>query len=105
MNEEILKRLAHARAQAGLSQGQAARLTGVEFMLLRGVEDGIIPLSESLFHDMCKVYDISSEWALTGENPNFDRQAWLDQARKQGMGMDDAQRTADLLESLRQEGK
>jgi transcriptional regulator with XRE-family HTH domain len=102
---ELLKRLAHAREQAGLSQSQAARLSGAEVVYIKGVESGDFPLSEQVFHDLCKLYDVSPEWVKTGENPNFDRQAWLDQMRAKGMDFDDANRTADLLESLRQEGE
>jgi transcriptional regulator with XRE-family HTH domain len=78
-DEQFFKRLTRAREQAGLSQSQAARLAGVE-------------------KDTMK-------WAMTGENPHFDRQAALDRFRAKGVSFDDATRLADLLESLRREGE
>jgi transcriptional regulator with XRE-family HTH domain len=102
---ELLKRLTHAREQAGLSQSQVARMFGTDKADINDIETGVRPLSDAMFTNMCSAYDVSPQWVLSGKNPNFDRQAWLDQMRAKGMDFDDANRTADLLESLRREGE
>lgn len=105
MNDQILKRLAHAREQAGLSQSQVARMFGTDKADINDIETGIHPLSDAMFANMCSAYDVSPQWVLSGKNPNFDRQAVLDKARASGASFDDANRLADLLESLRREGE
>jgi transcriptional regulator with XRE-family HTH domain len=103
--DDIYKRLAHAREQAGLSQSQAARLAGTHKGIINSIEKGCHQPSEELFVDLCRVYDVSQEWVQTGQRTGFDRQAILDKARQSGASFEDANKIVDLLESLRQEGE
>lgn len=71
--EGICKRLAMARKEAGLSQGQAARLLGWETgAAVSHIETGNRRLTMSVFLHMCAAYGVSTTWALTGINPFFD---------------------------------
>lgn len=106
---EILKRLVRAREQAGLSQGQAAKLLGFAGApSISHYESGQREeLTVKLLLDMCRVYDVDVTWVLTGVNPNFtdqQRQAVIDAYTKNvNAAIEDLHTTLELLESLRQE--
>lgn len=95
---EIKARLVLARKRAGLSQGQAAKLVGMNAAssLSQHENDRSTPTLE-LFLKLCKVYGISPVWALTGVNPDFDA---TDILRAAGSLNQDASYLVDLLSSL-----
>lgn len=103
----ILKRLTRAREQAGLSQSQAAKLIGMSSgSAISHYESGARELSVVTLLELCKVYDVSEAWVLTGINPNFtdeQRQAVIDAyAKNINIAIEDLHTTLELLESLRQ---
>lgn len=105
---EILKRLVRAREQAGLSQGQAAKLLGFASpSTVSHYESGERDLTVKTLLDMCRIYDVDVTWVLTGINPNFtdqQRQEIIDAYTKNvNVAIEDLHSTLGLLESLRQE--
>lgn len=104
----ILKRLARAREQAGLSQSQAAKLIDMASgSAISHYESGARELSVVTLLELCRIYDVSPAWALTGVNPSFteeQRQAVIDAYTKNvNIAIEDLHTTLELLESLRQE--
>lgn len=104
----ILKRLTRAREQAGLLQSQAAKLIGMASgSAISRYESGARELSVVTLLELCRVYDVSPAWVLTGVNPNFTdehRQAVIDAyAKNVNIAIEDLHTTLELLESLRQE--
>ncbi len=104
----ILKRLVRARVQAGLSQSQAAKLIGLSAgSTISHYESGARELSVMTLLELCKIYDVSVVWVMTGGNPHFtdeQRQQVIDHWQKNvNLAVNDLHKTLDLLESLRQE--
>lgn len=99
---EIKARLVLARKRAGLSQGQAAKLVGMNAAssLSQHENDRSIPTLE-LFLRLCKVYGVSPVWALTGINPDFDATEIL---RSASGASKDIMQIVDLLSSLGNKG-
>ncbi len=106
--EQILGRLIRAREQAGLSQSRAAKLIGLSVgSTISHYESGARELSVITLLELCKIYDVSVVWVMTGVNPNFtdeQRQQVIDHwAKNIHLATEDLHKTLDLLESLRQE--
>lgn len=100
---QILERLVIARTQSGLNQSQAARRLGLNAASsLSDIERGVNPLTMERFLQMCALYDISQEWAITGVNPDFDPQPLIEAF---GGMTDQAERVIELAASLRRDKK
>lgn len=104
--DNILERLIDARKAAGLSQTQAARLLGLgNASSLSVYEIGRSVPNLDMFLRMCDTYGCSPVWALTGINPDFDRETWIEKfGAVSGDVMGDLQRIADLMEMTQQSG-
>lgn len=97
--EQILKRLAWAREQAGLTQGQAGKLVGLKTAGFSDMERGDSPLTVERFLQLCKVYDVSPVWALTGVNPAFNAQEVAEALQRTKVSIEDFQSIMSTLES------
>jgi transcriptional regulator with XRE-family HTH domain len=101
--DEIMKRLVLARKRAGLSQGQAAKLVGLDFaFVIEEYEAGQGDLTLSRFLKLCDIYGVSPVWALTGVNPDFDAASVLE---VMGRVTEDSAAILDILSSLHQAGQ
>lgn len=98
MNEqEILERMRKARKAAGLSQRQAARLIGMSNSGLCDIEAGRNPLYMSRFLELCRIYGVSPVWVITGVNPDFNPQPFIEAIGKGKKGLQDV---LDIFEML-----
>ena len=65
--EDILERLRLAREQAGLSQGQVAKLLGMESpATISHYESGLRGLHVEMLLKLCEIYDVAPVWVMTG---------------------------------------
>lgn len=102
----ILSRLRTARKNAGLSQGQVARMIGLaDASGFAPIEKGEYPLTLERFLLLCSFYDIDPTWALTGVNPYVDVEALRNLASKSRAASEDIESLVELLGSMRQERK
>ena len=102
-NMSVLSRLKTARKQAGLTQGQVAKLMGYEsHVSVVNFEQGTHSLSVENLFLLCEIYGINVYWAMTGLNPNFDRRRWLDIVNRSNVIKEEGEQIIGLLESLRQ---
>jgi transcriptional regulator with XRE-family HTH domain len=98
--DRILERVVMARKQAGLSQGQAAKLLGfASGSALSMIESGQRELSVVLMLAMCRIYHVSQIWMLTGTNPNFDPSSLDEVVSRLGNMTEEVQQIISLLES------
>lgn len=65
--EEIAKRLRWARKQAGLSQGQVARLLGVHRPTISQIESGDRSLKADEIQKFAEMYDVKDSWIVSGD--------------------------------------
>jgi transcriptional regulator with XRE-family HTH domain len=64
----IAARLRQAREQAGLSQGQVARLMNIHRPTISEIEAGRRRVTADEFTAMAKLYDVSVSWLVEGTN-------------------------------------
>jgi transcriptional regulator with XRE-family HTH domain len=64
---KIRHNLARFRTHLGLSQNEVAACVGVSFSAIRGVENLVLPLSESLAEKLEAVFGIPKEWLLAND--------------------------------------
>jgi transcriptional regulator with XRE-family HTH domain len=64
----IAERLKAAREQAGLSQGQAARLLGLHRPAISEIEAGRRRVSAEELARLAGVYDVSISWLTSGDS-------------------------------------
>lgn len=104
----ILDRLIKARKGAGLSQSQVAKLTGYvgAASTVSDWEAGKNDISLKLFLTLCRLYDCSVEWVLTGINPNFDPSDLMQKIQGASEAVKaDLEDLMELLAMMRQEPK
>jgi transcriptional regulator with XRE-family HTH domain len=100
--DQILERLIEARVGAGLSKTQAAKLLGFSSnVALHALETNANQVDLPTFLKMCEIYDASPTWILTGENPNFDEQAFDELTQFSGAGIEDIANLKDTMKRLR----
>lgn len=106
IRKAIAKRLRAAREQAGLSQGQVARLLGFQRPTISEIEAGRRRVSGEELSQFAKVYDVSISWIAKEESEIADPKVEL-AARELGkMKEDDLKAVLQLLKTLRKtEGK
>ena len=102
MDTHHVQRYVQARTQAGLSQGQVARLLGLQCADIAALEGGELDLNEDQMKRFAEVYGVSPTWLGGGEVPaagrDFEGSLRL-AAREEGCV--DAQELEDLIEFLR----
>lgn len=100
----ILERLAQARTHAGLSQSQAAKLMGFESAsTISHYESGLRKVDLETFIKLAEIYDVSEVWLLTGHNPDFDEQRWLQLMQNTSIAMEDLDKLMETMKMLRQD--
>ena len=97
--DEILKRLAEAREQAGLTQAQAGKLIGLSTSGFCDMEKGRSPLTVERMLELCTLYGINSVWALTGVNPFFSAEKTAEMLTKLDATRGEITRIMRILES------
>jgi transcriptional regulator with XRE-family HTH domain len=103
----LANRLAMARQQAGLSQGQVAKLIGWHRPTISETEAGRRSVTAEELTQFAEIYDVSFEWlaGVTGGAVS-DNHARIELAARElaKLKKEDLQTVMDLLRSLRNEG-
>lgn len=95
---QICVRMKHAREWAGLTIYQAERMFGIRN--LRDVEAAKVLISLPFLLRACIVYGVDQVWMLTGVNPNFDPQPWLEQFAETGIPAEERDRALEQLAAI-----
>ncbi len=66
--EGLARRLRLAREQAGLSQGQVAKMLGLHRPAVSGIEAGRRRVSAAELGELSKIYDVSLTWLVSGDS-------------------------------------
>jgi transcriptional regulator with XRE-family HTH domain len=98
------ERLKWAREQAGLSQTQAARLLNGSRSNIWRWETGNPEMSADTLRRVAEIYDVSTDWLLTGKGGLSDDELELMsiQAARTNIAAEDFDKLISLLQSLRQ---
>lgn len=105
--ESIAKRLRVAREQAGLSQGQVAKLMGWHRPTVSQIEAGQRRVSAEELSTLASHYRVSVTWLTMITDPEddpVDPQLELAARELQRLKPDDLQRVIRLLNALKTEG-
>lgn len=100
----IPARLRIAREQAGLSQGQVAKMLDVHRPTISEMEAGRRRVAAEELAKLAKIYDVSVSWLTSGEadEPNLARDRIELAARKLSkLKPEDLDRVMDFLKALR----
>ena len=102
----IAKRLRAAREQAGLSQGQVARLLGFQRPTISEIEAGRRRISGEELSRFAKAFDVSVSWLMKEESEVPDPKVELAARGLAKLKDDDLKTVLRLLRTLRKtEGK
>lgn len=99
----IMDRLIEARKAAGLNQTQAARLLGFSSASTLSQYESDYRSTEptlSMFLLMCEIYGVSTVWAITGHNPDFDEESFNHMVANTNAAFDDVMKLRDTLERM-----
>lgn len=103
---EIGQRLKEARYLAGLSQAQAAHVLGIHRPSISEMESGNRRISAEELSELCKTYDVATDWVL-GRSPETldanDPKLQLAARELSKLKPDDLQRLLRLIASMRGE--
>jgi transcriptional regulator with XRE-family HTH domain len=104
----IASRLTAARNQAGLSQGQVAKILNLHRPTVSEIEAGRRNVTAEELIKFAEIYGVNIEWFMPTDNklsdPNRDRVELA--ARELGkLGKKDLERILDLLSALQKRGK
>ena len=106
MSAELGERLRMAREQAGLSQGQVARLMDKHRPTITEIEAGRRKVSADELGEFARLYDVSLDW-LTGKPVDAADDARVKLAARELARLDDADltRVLKLLQTLKRSKK
>jgi transcriptional regulator with XRE-family HTH domain len=93
-------RLKQAREEAGLSQGQAAKLLGMHRPSLSNIEAGERKVSAGELKRFAELYKVSTEWLL-GEVIEADSQVKMAARKLGGLGDKDLETVLRIIDSFR----
>ena len=101
--ERIASRLALAREQAGLTQGQVAELLDLPRPSISEIEAGRRKVVADEIAEFAEVYGVSLDWLLAEESGDDPRQDRVELAARELSKLDDEDldRVLNLLTSLR----
>ena len=94
-------RLRAAREQAGLSQGQVARLLGVHRPTITEIEAGRRRVKIEELSGFSELYDVSSSWLINAESEVEDPKVELAARELARLSDEDLDRVMSLLRTLR----
>jgi transcriptional regulator with XRE-family HTH domain len=101
----IAGRLKAAREQAGLTQGQVARILGLHRPSVSEMEAGRRSVSAEELATLAETYGVSVNWILTAEDADPARVRYELAARKlSNMRAEDIDQLLKLLASLKRKG-
>ena len=102
----IAKRLRAAREQAGLSQGQIAKMLGFQRPTISEIEAGRRRVSGEELSQLAKIYDVSVSWLMKEVSEVPDPKVELAARELAKLKDNDLNTVLQLLKSLRKaEGK
>lgn len=105
--EAIASRLRLAREQAGLSQGQVAKLLGMHRPTISQIEAGRRKVSADELASFAKLYDVGIDWLASGASALEDENADRIQLAARGLSKlkpEDVDTVLSLLRTLRKSG-
>lgn len=97
----VASRLRAARENAGLSQGQVAKLLGLQRPAISEIEAGRRKVSAEELAQLSEIYDISVSWATTGESEIEDPSIELAARELKKLKKEDLNRLMQLLRTLK----
>jgi transcriptional regulator with XRE-family HTH domain len=101
----IAARLKAAREQAGLTQGQAAKILGLHRPAVSEIEAGRRSVSAEELATLAETYGVSVEWLANAEAADAARVRYELAARKLSkMKAEDIDRLMELLVTFKQKG-
>ncbi len=101
----IAARLKAAREQAGLTQGQVARILGLHRPAISELEAGRRSVSAEELDTLAETYGVSVDWLLNKEEVDSARVRYELAARKlSNLRAEDIDQLLELLASLKQKG-
>lgn len=100
--EKIAERLKEARALAGLSQENAAKILGIQRPAISEIESGKRKVSAEEIIKFSKLYKVSTSWLLLKEEPEIEMEEQLKVAARELSKMSDTDRKKllDILKIL-----
>ena|SRR5260221_6143127 len=104
----LATRLRIAREQAGLSQGQVAKMLNLHRPTISEIEAGRRKVTAEELSTFADIYGVSLSWLLEGQNDNQDAyEAKVELAARElaNLKPEDLQRLLDLLKTLREQEK
>ena len=103
----VAERLRLARKQAGLSQGQIARLLNKHRPTISEIEAGRRRVSAEELADFARLYEVSVAWLSGSEpdDPEFDDRVRLAARELAKLKQDDLERVLNLLATMRESTK
>ena len=103
---DVAKRLRLAREQAGLSQGQVAKVLGMHRPTISEIEAGRRKVSADELTTFAKTYAVSVAWLTsTRDDTEIDERVMLAARELSALKPDDLDRVVRFLSSLRAEEK
>ena len=104
--QAIAARLRAAREQAGLSQGQAAKVVGLHRPAITEIEAGRRGVNAEELAALAEAYGVSVNWLVEAENADPGRDRMELAARELGkLKAEDLDRLMKLLSSLKRSGE
>jgi transcriptional regulator with XRE-family HTH domain len=106
--EAMAARLGLARKQAGLSQGQVAKMLGLHRPSISEVEAGRRNVSASELVRLAEIYDVSVNWLACTDADDVDvsrDRIHLAARELSKLRQEDLDRVLDLLSAMRKPGK
>jgi len=102
----IAARLRAAREQAGLSQGQAAKMVGLHRPAITEIEAGRRSVSAEELAALADAYGVDTNWLVEAEKADPVRDRMELAARELGkLNSEDLDRLLHLLSTLKREGE
>lgn len=103
--KSIAERLRAARTQAGLSQGQVAKLLSVQRPTISEIEAGRRKVSAEELTSFAEIYDVSLSWLTKNEPEVSDPKVELAARELSKLKKEDLNVIIDLLRTLRKSEK
>jgi transcriptional regulator with XRE-family HTH domain len=97
----IAERLRAAREQAGLSQGQVAKIIGFQRPTISEIEAGRRRVAAEELPRFADIYDVSVSWLMRSDSKDADPAVELAARELAKLKPDDFGRVMKLLQSLR----
>lgn len=104
MRSAIAARLRAAREQAGLSQGQVAKMLKLQRPAISEIEAGRRKVSAEEVKHLSEIYNVSMSWLLKEEAEIADPAVELAARELSKINKDDLDKVLQLLRTLRKSG-